>query len=167
MNPLLTRINVNPSMDKWLHAQKSVGCNDLSIPKLHRFHRWSLGIDKSVHSTIYNGCSYLSMLGLTLVHVSKVVPAIKKNSAEQVVRYIMLFNISGFWWFPTFPSIIIENDQQDLAAVLVYVFGIWWSGKWSSLVGQLRLRRNRCDNWTYIISKLRVSPGKCRTTATH
>ena len=29
-----------------LHAQKSVGWNYLSIPKLQRLHRWSLGMDK-------------------------------------------------------------------------------------------------------------------------
>ena len=36
-----------------------------------RFHRWSLGMDKSFHPTHYNGCNYLSMLGLKLIHVSK------------------------------------------------------------------------------------------------
>ena len=32
---------------------------------------WSLGMDKSFHPTCYNGCNYLSMLGLKLIHVSK------------------------------------------------------------------------------------------------
>ena len=43
---LLIWIDFNPSMDKLLHAQKSVGWNYLSIPKLQRLHRWSLGMDK-------------------------------------------------------------------------------------------------------------------------
>ena len=42
----LTWINFYHSMDKWLHAQKSVGRKYLSIPKLQRLHRWSLGMDK-------------------------------------------------------------------------------------------------------------------------
>ena len=33
--------------------------------------RWSLGMDKYFHPTLYNGCSYLSMLWLKLNHVSK------------------------------------------------------------------------------------------------
>ena len=33
---LLTWFNFNPNMDNQLHAQKSVGWNDLSIPKLQR-----------------------------------------------------------------------------------------------------------------------------------
>ena len=44
--------------------------NYLSIPKLQRLHRWSLGMDK-FHPIHYNGCNYLSMLGLKLNHVSK------------------------------------------------------------------------------------------------
>ena len=48
-----------------------MGWNYLSIPKLQRLHRWSLGMDKWFHSTLYNGCNYLSMLGLKLNHVSK------------------------------------------------------------------------------------------------
>ena len=43
----------------------------LSIPKLQRLHRWSLGMDKEFHPTFYHGCSYLSMLGLNLIHVGE------------------------------------------------------------------------------------------------
>ena len=32
---------------------------------------WRLGIDKSFYPALYNGCSYLSKLGLTLLYVSK------------------------------------------------------------------------------------------------
>ena len=44
---------------------------NLSIAKLQRLHRLSLGMDKWFHPTHYNGCKYLSMLGLKLNHVSK------------------------------------------------------------------------------------------------
>ena len=33
--------------------------------------RWSLGMDKQFHPTLYWACGYLSMLGLKLNHVSK------------------------------------------------------------------------------------------------
>ena len=48
-----------------------MGWNNLSIPKLQRLHRWSLGIDKLFHPIHYYGCKYLSMLGLNLSHISK------------------------------------------------------------------------------------------------
>ena len=48
-----------------------MGWNYLSIPKLQRLHRWSLGMDKYFHPMHHNGCNYLSMLGLKLNHVSK------------------------------------------------------------------------------------------------
>ena len=41
-----------------------MGWNYLSIAKLQRLHRWSLGMDKWFHPTLYNECNYLSMLGL-------------------------------------------------------------------------------------------------------
>ena len=49
-----------------------MGWNYLSIPKLQRLHRWSLGMDKVISThTLYWACNYLSMLGLKLIHVSK------------------------------------------------------------------------------------------------
>ena len=49
----------------------NVGWNYLSIPKLQRLHRWSLGMDKLCLPTFYNGCVYLSTVGLKLNHGSK------------------------------------------------------------------------------------------------
>ena len=58
-------------MDKRLHPLWNVGWNYLSIPKLQRMNRWSLGMDKELHITLNWTCDYLSMLGLKLQHVSK------------------------------------------------------------------------------------------------
>ena len=46
------------------------GWKYLSIPKLERCNRWSLGMDKLFHPTVYWACDYLSMLGLKSNHVS-------------------------------------------------------------------------------------------------
>ena len=43
---LLTWINFDLSMDELSHVQLSVGWHYLSIPKLQRLDRWSLGMDK-------------------------------------------------------------------------------------------------------------------------
>ena len=48
-----------------------MGWNYLCNPKLQRWHCWSLGMDKLFYPTLYNGCNYLSMLGLKSNHVSK------------------------------------------------------------------------------------------------
>ena len=48
-----------------------MGWNYLSIPKLQRLHRWSLGMDKKSHPLLYWACDYLSMLVLKLNHISK------------------------------------------------------------------------------------------------
>ena len=48
--------------------------NYLPVPKLQWLYRWSLGMDKQYHPTLYNGCNYLSMLGSKLIHVSKMGP---------------------------------------------------------------------------------------------
>ena len=60
-----------------------MGLNYFSIPKLQWLLRWSLGMDMQFHPTLYNGCNYLPMLGLTLIHVSKVAPGdIPGNPSE-------------------------------------------------------------------------------------
>ena len=54
------------------------GWNYLSIPRLQRLHRWSLGMDKQFHPIHYNVCNYSSMLGIKLNHVSKRGHRVKK-----------------------------------------------------------------------------------------
>ena len=41
------------------------------FPNYTAANRWSFGMDKKLHLTFYNGCNYLSILGLKLNHVSK------------------------------------------------------------------------------------------------
>ena len=47
-----------------------MGWNYLSIPKLQRCNRWSLGMDKQFHPTVYNGCNYLSLGPWKCLHKS-------------------------------------------------------------------------------------------------
>ena len=72
--PFTNMVNSNPNMDNYSHEQLSVGLNYLSIPKLERLRRWSLGMNKYFHPTFYNGCDYFPMLELKLNNVSKGVP---------------------------------------------------------------------------------------------
>ena len=69
----LTRIE--HFMDK-SYTQQSVKWNYLSISILQRLHRWSLRTDALICLTLYNGCNYLSMLRLKLIHVSKKAPCL-------------------------------------------------------------------------------------------
>ena len=57
-----------------------MGWNHLSIPKLQRLYRWSLGMDNWFHPTFYNGSDYLFMLGFKLIHVSKRGPGVQANN---------------------------------------------------------------------------------------
>ena len=68
---LLTLIDFSASMDKWLYPLQRVGWNYLSIPKLQRCNRWSLGLDNWLHATLYWTCDYVFMMGLNLNSVSK------------------------------------------------------------------------------------------------
>ena len=58
-------------MDRLSHTQQIMGWNYSSIPKLPRLNRWILAMDWQFHSTLCNGCNYLSMLGFKLDKVSK------------------------------------------------------------------------------------------------
>ena len=79
---ILTWTNLNPSTDKYLHPLKSVGRNYLSIPKLHRLHHWSLGMDKWFNRKPYWACGYLPMF----IYVSK-------RSRDQVKQITNLYMI--------------------------------------------------------------------------
>ena len=61
------------------HQLLSMGWNNFSILKLQRLYRWSLGMHKLFHPTLYNWCNYLSMLGLKLTHVNKRGPRSSPN----------------------------------------------------------------------------------------
>ena len=59
---------------------------------------WSLGMDKGFHPTLYDGCNYLSMLGLNLIHVSKwghgstkmiQITGIQRNLEESISDFII------------------------------------------------------------------------------
>ena len=45
--------------------------NQSSIPQLQRYSRWISGMDQWFQPTHYWACGYLSMVGLKLIHVSK------------------------------------------------------------------------------------------------
>ena len=64
-----------------------MGWNYLSIPKLQRCTRWSLGMDKRISSHTLLACDYLSMLGLKLNHVSNR-GCFKHNDSQDVRRDI-------------------------------------------------------------------------------
>ena len=76
------------TMGKWLNPLKRVGWNYLSITKLQRCNRCSLGIDKLCHFTRYNGCNYLTMMGLKLNRVNK-----RRHKAQY-----SLPNLSSLHW---------------------------------------------------------------------
>ena len=67
---LSTWTNFNPCMGKKLHHQNMGGIY-LSIPKLQRYSRFSLRLDKSFHPTLCWACDFLSIVGLKLIHVSR------------------------------------------------------------------------------------------------
>ena len=93
-----------------------MGWNYLSIPKLQRCNRWSLGMDKWFHPTLYWACDYLSMLGLKLNHVSKSGPRNQQywlnigsswicngKSAHSCSRYVLCFLVDKciiLWMHP-------------------------------------------------------------------
>ena len=80
------------------------------FPNIKGCNHWSLGMDKLFHRTIYNGCIFLSMLGLKLTHVSERGPwaSFKYND-----------HLSNF------PGIgILIIDVRHLCNCLIFLIGI-------------------------------------------
>ena len=81
-----------------------MGWNYLFIPKLQRCNRWSLGMDKPFHPTLYQAYSYLSVLELKLNHVCKRGPLIQKIQEIKSSNTIQIFCVSC--WSTTLNMII-------------------------------------------------------------
>ena len=58
-------------MDKKLHPLEMKVWAEITYPFPNFNRHWGLGMDKWFHSTHYNGCNYLFMLGYKLTHVRK------------------------------------------------------------------------------------------------
>ena len=104
-----------------------MGWNYLSIPKLQRCNRWSLGIDKLFHPIHYNGCNYLSMLGLKLNHVSKRGPRSGMGAVKHIFPVLL---ISTFVRVTT----LISYQLPGLAEIYMSI-RVWLEGSFSCLYG--------------------------------
>ena len=90
-----------------------MGWNYLSIPKLQRLHRWSLGMDKQFRPILYWVCNYISMLGLKLNHVIKSGP-MRQTSITKPIRYLWTIH---------------ENDPRNVVDTRV-LMGIFTARNW-------------------------------------
>ena len=74
----------------------------LSISKLLVVHRWSLGMDQYVHSTLYNGCDYPCMFRINVIHITERATgrhSILLNDCGfilDVTRYVLFIHITFF-----------------------------------------------------------------------
>ena len=80
-----------------------MGWNYLSILKLQRLHRWSLGMDKLFHPALYWACNYLSVIGLKLIHIIKETLGVLVYSISQEICTRFLLCCALLWlyidWF--------------------------------------------------------------------
>ena len=93
----------------------------LSIPKLQRLHPWSLGMEKWFHPTLYNGCNYLSVLGLKLYHVRKRGPRrakLDKGNCAVVNLQLVIFSQTS----------LISTMMGVLVVVVVVCVCVWGGG---------------------------------------
>ena len=65
-----------------------MGWDYLSIPRLQQCSRWSMGMDKYFHPTLYWTCDYLSMQRFKFIHVCK-------RSPSQVYSH----HLSSLHWY--------------------------------------------------------------------
>ena len=62
------------------------------------FNDWSLGIVKKCYPTLYNGCNYLSMLGLRLIHVNKRI-SWYLTATKQTKAWTLNISVWGVYFF--------------------------------------------------------------------
>ena len=126
--------------------------NYLSIHKLERCNRWSLGMDKSFHPPLYQAIDCLSMLGLTLNHASKrrhwCFARFAAKTAGQCAPKCFHFNKCFCFYF-----FFLENrfiQRYVMAWLLIPTVFIWSF--------QCRSGSNRCDTCFLPIHLLNLCP---------
>ena len=95
---------------------------------------WSLGIDKQFYPTLNKGCNYLSMLGLTLIHVSKrrqcwkirrILPTLPIKTWHMcIVHWIVLMHI-----VLNLPMVIIKTSLKIIARLRCFLYSSLWSNR--------------------------------------
>ena len=98
-----------------IHSQ--TGCN-----------RWSLGMDKWFHPTLYNGCNYLSMLGLKWIQVSKGAPGngicqtTTKQRTTKPCAYLMIKVVSRKMRLKGFQFCLLTIQAAPPFFPLTYIY---------------------------------------------
>ena len=77
-----------------------MGWKCLSIPKLQRWSRWCLGIDKSFRPTLYWVCDFLSMLGF--------------NRVRKRDPWCRIYVVKKSYHFPIVTSVCVANPSFHL-----------------------------------------------------
>ena len=127
---LTNYIDFNPSMDKWVHSLWSVGSNYLSIPKLQRCNRLSLGKDKQFHPILFWPCDYLAMLRFKLTHVRKMKYSWIANNTTTVYGDVYIIH----WGFVTHACFSKLNQ---------YCFRWWFAARCQAIIRTWKLT---CSN---------------------
>ena len=115
-----------------------MGWNYLSIPKLQRCNRWSLGMDEQFHSTLYWACNKLSMLGLKLNHVSKrgycYLTFVTRTCLESLISWQPntknAFKYHLFVWFTHGASFLKLNNTRTPVTSKIIITVKWWRVRW-------------------------------------
>ena len=92
-----------------------MGWNYLSIPKLQRCNRWSLGMDKWFYPTFYWARDYLSMLVLKWIHVSK-------RGPRCLPKY---FHVTWPYWDRHIITPVVVNNNQIRCGYFLSKVNIW------------------------------------------
>ena len=100
--------------------------NYLSIPKLQRCNRWSLGMDMSFHSTLCWQCDYLSMLGLKLIYASKRGRCCVTDVLCKYVHRVTPNAISTTFWAALYQPLTTLTLNVLIKLYLFLLIQRWW-----------------------------------------
>ena len=109
---LMKRIAVSTSFYKF-HASTT----SLSRLQERRLLRESLEMEKLFHPTLYNGCDFLSMVGLKLTHVSKTGPWLYIN------RWFLSSTV--FFYFDNSNHTMINLKNPTSCLAMKNIFFVW------------------------------------------
>ena len=106
--------------------------NYLPFPKLKRCSRWSLGMDKQYHPTLYWAYDYLSMLRLNLIHVNEKTQDVflEVNIIELIVWVFIAISFQGSGCWYEYYSFMMTSSNGNIFRDTGLLCGEFTGDRW-------------------------------------
>ena len=143
----------------------------VSISNLQRLHRWSLGMAKWFHPTLYDECDSLSMLGFKLIHVkgpTASYPLVRMVGFDKATVADFRFRchfVVAYAQTPTIPHRELYGMYWNVNVILMKFSRVHWKLSFWKLSMQTATQIS--SKWRHVLSSFQCTTYSIHTMYAH